>query len=105
MEKKRIIKSLDTLSDELKKRLKEEYPHGYGNSVVRLTSPSNEVYFAVPLDTEDARYMIKVPIPKPKKESVKEVEEEDTEDNYDENGDDNFDEAAGGSYEADYDED
>jgi len=35
--KKRVIKSLDNLSEELKELLHEQYPNGYESSITRMT--------------------------------------------------------------------
>ena len=67
MEKKRIIKSYEKLDPELQERLKELYPYGYSNKLIRLNNSKNETFFAVPLETEDTTYMVKVQVEKIKK--------------------------------------
>ncbi|CAN5179049.1 hypothetical protein BH09BAC3_BH09BAC3_00770 [soil metagenome] len=62
--KKKIIKSLDTLSDELKELLAEQYPDGYENSITRINNAKKEPIFVFPLETEDATYLVKVPATK-----------------------------------------
>lgn len=69
MDKKRVIKSYENLSPELQEMLNEKYKYGYSNSIVRLSNAKNETFFAVPLETEDANYMVKVQPQKPKKVS------------------------------------
>ncbi|MFN9500668.1 MAG: hypothetical protein ACK57K_05035 [Chryseotalea sp.] len=59
--KKRIIKSLETLTDDLKEILKDQYPNGYEGSIARITNAKKESIFVFPLETEDATYLIKVP--------------------------------------------
>jgi hypothetical protein len=59
--KKRVIKSLETLSDDLKELLKDQYPTGYEGSITRITNAKKEPIFVFPLETEDATYLIKVP--------------------------------------------
>ena len=59
--KKRIIKSLETLSEDLKEILKDQYPAGYEGSITRITNAKKESIFVFPLETEDATYLIKVP--------------------------------------------
>lgn len=59
--KKRIIKSLENLSDDLRDLLKDQYPGGYEGSITRITNAKKEPIFVFPLETEDSIYLIKVP--------------------------------------------
>lgn len=59
--KKRVIKSLDNLTDDLKELLKDQYPTGYEGSITRITNAKKEPIFVFPLETEEATYLIKVP--------------------------------------------
>jgi len=72
--KKRIIKSYEKLSKDLKFMLLDIYPEGYSNQLIRLTNSQGENYFAVPLETEDTVYMVKVHIDKVKKQKNTEDE-------------------------------
>ena len=62
--KKRVIKSLENLSDDLKELLREQYPNGYESSISRITNAKKEPIFVFPLETEDATYLVKVPATK-----------------------------------------
>ena len=62
--KKRVIKSLENLSDDLKELLRDQYPNGYESSITRITNAKKEPIFVFPLETEDATYLIKVPATK-----------------------------------------
>ncbi|MFZ5999448.1 MAG: hypothetical protein ACOYW3_03000 [Bacteroidota bacterium] len=62
--KKRVIKSLDNLTEELKDLLREQYPNGYEASITRITNAKREPIFVFPLETDDAVYLIKVPVTK-----------------------------------------
>lgn len=62
--KKRVIKSLDTLSEELRDLIREQYPNGYEGSISRIVTPKKEQIFVFPLETDDAIYLIKVPVTK-----------------------------------------
>jgi hypothetical protein len=62
--KKRLIKSLENLSDDLKELLHEQYPNGYEASITRITNAKREPIFVFPLETDDAVYLVKVPATK-----------------------------------------
>mgnify|MGYP000545353052 CR=1 FL=1 len=62
--KKRVIKSLENLSDDLKELLRDQYPNGYEASITRITNAKKEPIFVFPLETGDATYLIKVPATK-----------------------------------------
>ncbi len=62
--KKRVIKSLENLSDDLRDLMREQYPNGYESSITRITNAKKEPIFVFPLETEDATYLIKVPATK-----------------------------------------
>lgn len=62
--KKKVIKSLENLSEDLKELLREQYPNGYEGSITRITNAKKEPIFVFPLETDDATYLVKVPATK-----------------------------------------
>jgi hypothetical protein len=62
--KKRVIKSLDALNEELKELMRQQYPNGYEGSITRIVTPKKEPIFVFPLETEEAVYLIKLPATK-----------------------------------------
>ena len=62
--KKKVIKSLDSLSEELRELLKTQYPLGYENSITRINNAKKEPIFVFPLETEEATYLVKIPATK-----------------------------------------
>lgn len=62
--KKRVIKSLENLSEDLRELLREQYPNGYESSITRITNAKKEPIFVFPLETDDATYLVKVPATK-----------------------------------------
>lgn len=62
--KKRVIKSLDSLSEDLRELLKKQYPLGYGNSITRINNGKKEPIFVFPLEAEEATYLVKLPATK-----------------------------------------
>jgi hypothetical protein len=62
--KKKVIKSLENLSEDLKELVQDQYPNGYESSITRITNAKKEPIFVFPLETEDATYLVKVPVTK-----------------------------------------
>jgi hypothetical protein len=108
--KKRVIKSLENLSEELKDLLKDQYPNGYEASITRIVTPKKEPIFVFPLETGDAIYLVKVPVTK-NSDGGYDVESGEKEefgatapgddDSFDNSADDDLESASGGD---DYDE-
>ncbi len=108
MDKKKVIKSYENLSPELQEMLDEKYKYGYSNSIVRLSNARNETFFAVPLETEDANYMVKVQPEKPKKGATAKDDifsnEEEGDESNDDTDHDNQETENDPSYEPNYDD-
>jgi hypothetical protein len=107
--KKKVIKSLENLSEELRDLIKDQYPNGYESSISRIVNAKRESIFVFPLETTDATYLVKVPATKNSdgeydvdSKPEPEIEPNDGEDNY--GNDDNYSGNGGGSGD-DYDED
>jgi len=64
LSKKKVIKSLENLSEDLLELLRNQYPSGYESSITRITNAKREPIFVFPLETEDATYLVKVPVTK-----------------------------------------
>lgn len=62
--KKRIIKSLENLSEDLKDTIRDQYPNGYESSITRITNAKKEPIFVFPLETDEATILVKVPVTK-----------------------------------------
>ena len=62
--KKKVIKSLETLPEDVKELVKEQYPNGYESSITRIMNAKKEPIFVFPLETDDATYLVKVPVTK-----------------------------------------
>lgn len=62
--KKKVIKSLENLSEDLLDLVNDQYPNGYESSITRITNAKREPIFVFPLETQDATYLVKVPVTK-----------------------------------------
>jgi len=81
--KQKIIKKFETLAPELLKLVQETYPDGYDEKLISFLSPKGELEFALPLETEEISYLIKIPknhLPAPEEEEEEETPSENLDD-------------------------
>src|SRR6187402_1024723 len=108
--KKKVIKSLETLSEDLKELLRDQYPTGYEASITRIMNAKKEPIFVFPLETDDAIFLIKVPATKNSdggydvESSVKQEFDNSEEDGFKAPADDDF-EGGGDAADSDFDDD
>lgn len=106
--KKRVIKSLDNLTEELKDLLRKQYPNGYEGSISRIITAKKEPIFVFPLETDDSIILVKVPATKNSDGGYDVESNPETE--FDNSGEDDYNSSGsgedfeGGSGEEDYDE-
>lgn len=60
MSKKRIVKDYDNLPEEIISRVKMEYPQGFANHLVSFTNKEGKKVSALPFETEDVYYLIRM---------------------------------------------
>jgi hypothetical protein len=60
--KKKLVVSYKNLSQELATLLKETYPKGYSEDLIKVNKGNGEFFYAVTLNTEAADYLIKVDV-------------------------------------------
>ena len=77
--KKRIVISYHNLPVELQEELKRRYPHGFTDHMIRVDKGIGDFFYAVVLETEDAKYLVKVDV-----KIDDRVEEEEDKEYYDE---------------------
>lgn len=76
--KKRIVTSYRNLSDELKELMRQQYPDGYTNNMIRVEKGPGDFFYAVILETEDINYLVKVDV-----KIDDEIEDDDDKEYYD----------------------
>lgn len=62
MNKRKVIISFHNLPPDALEAFKEKYPYGYSDYITKVIKPNNDVIYVVPLDTEDAAYLVKVDV-------------------------------------------
>lgn len=60
--KKHIVTSYRNLSSEMLAAIKEKYPLGFTEAMIRVDKPNGEFFYAVPFDTEEIAYLVKIDV-------------------------------------------
>ena len=60
--KKHIVTSFHNLTPELQDAVKEKYPLGFTEAMMRVDKPNGDFFYAVPFDTDEIAYMVKVDV-------------------------------------------
>jgi len=60
MGKKRIIKDYDQMPEDVLIQLKEQYPYGYQEHLLRFSNAKGELVFALPFETDDVFYLVRM---------------------------------------------
>ncbi len=76
--KKRLVTSFNNLPQELQDAVKELYPAGFSDAMMRVDKPNGDFFYAVPFETEEVSYLVKIDV---KIDDVS--DEEDDKDYYD----------------------
>ena len=60
--KKRLVVSLKNVTPELQEEVKAAYPLGFSDYMIRIEKPNGEFFFAVPFETEEISYLVKIDV-------------------------------------------
>ena len=60
--KKRLVTSFNNLASELQEAVKAAYPLGYTDFMMRIDKPNGDFFFAVPFETEEISYLVKIDV-------------------------------------------
>ena len=77
--KKHIVTSFHNLAPELQEAVKQKYPLGFTEAMMRVDKPNGDFFYAVPFDTDEIAYMVKIDV----KIDDNAQEEDDDKDYYD----------------------
>ncbi|MBO5771688.1 MAG: hypothetical protein J6R09_03530 [Alistipes sp.] len=104
--KKRLVVSYNNLPVEVQEQVKALYPAGFSDVMIRVEKPSGDFFYAVPFETEEVSYLVKIDV------KIDDVSEEDDKEYYDDEikgadeiQDDGSDDDLGGGVASDYDND
>ena len=59
--KKRVIKDFRNLPEVIREAIREKYPYGYVNDLITFSDKDKHIISALPYETEDISYLIKMP--------------------------------------------
>jgi hypothetical protein len=79
MGKKRIIKDYDQMPHDILSQLKEQFPYGYHEHLLRFNNAKGELVAALPFETDDVFYLVRMNV----EGGYHIIEEDDTEDDFD----------------------
>lgn len=89
MERKRLVVSYNNVTEEVLEAIRRKYPLGYTNHVMKVKTQGDDFFYAITVDTENASYLVKVPVKIDTKGSLNEedtlgeiAEEKEAEDNF-----------------------
>lgn len=60
--KKRLVVSFNNLPAELQEAIKAAHPAGFADVMMRIPKPNGEFFFAVPFETEEVSYLVKIDV-------------------------------------------
>ncbi|MDR1672038.1 MAG: hypothetical protein LBS09_01030 [Bacteroidales bacterium] len=61
-QKKRLVISYKNCSEEVLRAIKEKYPNGYGDEVIKVQKPNGDFFHAITIDFKDVSYLVKVDV-------------------------------------------
>jgi len=76
LNKSRIIISFNKLTQEQILLFSQQYPEGYTPYIQKINKPSGEIIYVVPMETDDAIYMVKMDVKVDTKLSEEEFDKE-----------------------------
>jgi hypothetical protein len=84
MSKPKVIKDFTKLDEDLQEQILDLYPNGYQDSLILFTDKDGKYIHALPYETEDRYYLLRMPLQKSKKSTVENHEdlEEEEEENH-----------------------
>ena len=63
-QKLRVIKDYEKLDDDIKAQIKAQYPDGFGEFLIQFPNKNGDSIVALPFETEDKSYMIRMTLKK-----------------------------------------
>ena len=61
-QKKRVVISYRNCPAEVIQAIKEKYPAGYGDAIIKIEKPNGDFFHAITIDFEEISYLVKVDV-------------------------------------------
>ena len=61
-QKKRVVISYKNCTAEVVQAIKDKYPLGYGDEIIKVQKPNGDFFHAITIDFEDISYLVKVDV-------------------------------------------
>jgi len=58
--KKRLIVSYKNCPEHVLQAIKDIYPQGYGDAIIKVDKPNGDFFHAITVDLEDVSYLVKI---------------------------------------------
>lgn len=78
MAKKRIVKNYEALAPDTLEDLKEKYPNGYEQHLIKYTDKDGKLVSALPFETDEIYYLIRMTVQEAKRYDSAEYEDEES---------------------------
>ena len=62
VQKKRLVINYKNCPAEVIQAIKEKYPLGYGDAIIKVEKPNGDFFHAITIDFEDVSYLVKVDV-------------------------------------------
>ena len=62
IQKKRLVVSYKNCPPDVLQAIRERYPLGYGDAIIKVEKPNGEFFHAITIDLEDISYLVKVDV-------------------------------------------
>lgn len=73
----KLVKDWDKMPKDIVAAIKAEYPNGFSHKLINYTTPKGEKVLALPYDTEDIAYLVRVTVMESKKVFKNEDDDDD----------------------------
>lgn len=60
--KQKLVVSYKNCSEEVLEAIRQKYPNGYHDFVIKVTKPNNDFFYAITVDTLTSSYLVKVDV-------------------------------------------
>lgn len=60
--KKRLVISYKNCSEEILEAIRQQYPKGYNDALIKIDKPNGDSFYAITVETEEAHFLVKVDV-------------------------------------------